>query len=135
MSSENESAAESERENELDQAPKEIAKRRSVFTGQDKQALNDALIRFTSCGRCSLFLAAYRLNYDDADLQTAVNNIDGGWLALPWDPNIRELIIKSYGCRIDVEGYHFESCCPECHTPFVFSEPDTGQPYTILFKM
>ena len=135
MSSENESAAESEREDQLDQAPKEIAKRRSVFTDRDKQALNDALIRFTSCGRCSLFIAAYRLNYDDADLQTAVNNIDGGWLTLPWDPDIRELIIKSYGCHIDVEGYHFESCCPECHTPFVYSEPNTGQPYTLRIKM
>ena len=135
MSSENESAAESEQENQLDQAPKEIAKRRSVFTGRDKQALDDALIRFTSCGRCSLFLAAYRLNYDDADLQTAVNNIDGGWLTLPWDLSIRELINKCYGCRIDVEGYHFESCCPECHTPFVYSEPDAGQTYTLRMKM
>lgn len=135
MSFENESATESEREDQPDQAPKEIVKRRSVFTGRDKQALNDALTRFTSCGRCSLFLAAYRLNYDDADLQTAVNNIDGGWLTLPWDPSIRELINKSYGCRVDVEGYHFESRCPECYVPFVYSEPDTGQPYTLRIKV
>ncbi len=135
MSSENESTAESEQENQLDQTPEEIIKRRIVFTGQDKQALNDALARFTSCGRCSLFLAAYRLNYDDLDMQTAVNKIDGGWLTLPWEPKLRELITKSYGCRIDVDGYHFESCCPECHTPFIYSEPDAGQPYTFRIKM
>ena len=135
MSSENESATESEQENGLDQAPKEIVKRRSVFTGRDKQVLNDALTRFTSCGLCSLFLAAYRLNYDDADLQSAVNNIGGGWLTLPWDPSIRDLINKTYGCRVDVEGYHFESCCPDCHLPFIYLEPDTGQPYTLQIKM
>ena len=135
MSSENESTAEPERENQLDQESKEIVKRRTVFTGRDKQALNDALTRFTSCGRCSLFLAAYRLNYDDAELQSAVNNIDGGWLTLPWDPSIRELINKTFGCRVDVEGYHFESCCPECHLPFIYSEPDSGQSYTLRIKM
>jgi hypothetical protein len=135
MSSENESSAESEQENQLDQAPKEIVKRRSVFTGRDKQALNDALTRFTSCSRCSLFLAAYRLNYDDVDLQTAVNSVDGGWLKLPWDPSIPELINKSYNCRVDIEGYHFESCCPECHVPFVYSEPDISQPFTFRIKM
>ena len=109
MLSENEPAAGSEQEIELDQAPEKIEKTRTVFTGREKKALNNALTRFTSCGRCSLFLAAYSLNHDDVELQTAVNNIDNGWLILPWDPSIRELISKSYGCRIDVEAYHFES--------------------------
>lgn len=135
MLSENELAAESEREIEPDQAPEIVVRRRTVFTGRKKKALNNALARFTSCGRCSLFLAAYRLNHDDAELQAAVNSIDNGWLILPWDPSIRELIKKSYGCRIDVEAYHFESWCPECHGPFVYSEGEIGQSYTLRVKM
>ena len=118
-----------------DEEPEESKKQRPVLTNQERQALNAALIRFSACGRCSMFLAAYRLHYDDSVLQTAVKNIEGGWLALPWDPAIRELINKSYGCRIDVESFHFESFCPECHGLFVYSEPDSGQPQRLLLKM
>lgn len=135
MSSENESVTESEQENAPEQAPQETVKKRSVLSDRDKKALNKSLTRFTSCGRCSLFLAAYRLNHDDADLLAAVNAVDGGWLTLPWDPSMRELINKSYGCPIDVEAYHFESWCPECHGSFVYSEPEAGQPYTLRIKM
>jgi len=135
MLTENELPAEAEQGNDPDQAPKEIIKSRTMFTGREKQALNNALTRFISCGRCSLFLASYRLNHDDAELQTAVNNIDDGWIILPWDLSMRALISKSYGCRIDVEAYHFESWCPDCHGPFVYSEPDNGQPYILRVKM
>ena len=135
MLSESEPANESEREDQLDQAPKEIVKQRFVLSGREKRALDEALTRFTSCGRCSLFLAAYRLNFDDRVMQTAVNNIAGGWLALPTDPTIPGLIKKCYGCRIDVEAYYFESCCPECRGPFVYSEPDKDQPYSLQVKM
>ncbi len=135
MLSESDPANESERENQLDQAPKEIVKRRTVLSNREKRALNEALIRFTSCGLCSLFLAAYRLNHDDSVMQTAVNNIVGGWLTLPSDLTSRGLINKCYGCRIDVEAYHFESCCPECHKLFVYLEPDTDQPNMLQIKM
>ena len=135
MLSESEMTAESEQENESDQGPEESKKQRPVLSSREKRALNDALTRFTCCGRCSLFLATYRLSHDDFVLQTAVNNIAGGWLALPWDPGMRGLINKSYGCRIDLESYHFESCCPECHGLFVYSEPDAGQPFSLRIKM
>jgi len=135
MLSENELTAESEQENETDQAPENINKQRPVLTSQEKRALNDALIRFTCCGRCSLFLASYRLSHDDSVMQTAVKNIEGGWLALPWGPGMRSLISKSYGCQIDVESYHFESCCPECRSLFVYSEPDSDETLSLRIKM
>ena len=141
MSSETEAVPNSVQENQAgqasqdDQVPQEDIKPRVELSNKDKQILKDAFTRFTSCGRCSLFLAAYRLNHDDAELLTAVNNIEGGWLLLPWDRNLRELINKSYGCRIDVEAYYFESCCPECHGAYVYAEPENGQPNVMRVKM
>jgi hypothetical protein len=97
--------------------------------------MSELLTRFTSCGRCSLFLAAYRLNHDDDVLDTASREIDKGWLALPWDQSVRKLINKSYGCRIDVESYHFESCCPECLGQFRYTKPEPDQPAYLLVKV
>lgn len=135
MLSEIESASESEQNSEPDEALQEEIKPRVEISGRDKQILKETLIRFTSCGRCSLFLAAYRLKHDDAEIVEAVNNIKGGWLALPWDRNVRELINKSYGCRIDVEAYYFESCCPECHGTFVYSDSENDQPNSLRLRM
>lgn len=97
--------------------------------------MSDLLTRFTSCGRCSLFLAAYRLNHGDDVFEIASRDIKDGWLALPWDQTVRELINKSYGCQIDIEFYHFESCCPECLGQFRYAEPDPDQPAYLLVKV
>lgn len=135
MSSENESVTATEQENVPEQPPQETVNKQTLLSDRDKKELNNALTRFTSCGRCSLFLASYRLSRDDADLLTAVRNLDGGWLILPWDPSLRELINKSYGCPIDVEAYHFESWCPECHGVFVYSEPEADKPQSLRIQM
>ncbi len=122
-------------EDELDQEAEEPKVPRVVLVGREKKALDEALVRFSCCGRCSLFLAAYRLRHDDLVLQTAVQTISGGWLTLPTDLSIRGLINKCYGCQVDVEAYHFESSCPECHEPFVYAETDADQPSTLRMKM
>ena len=97
--------------------------------------MSDLLTRFTSCGRCGLFLAAYRLSHEGDVLETASREVVDGWLPLPWDQAVRNLINKSYGCHIDVESYHFESCCPECMSQFRYSEPDPDQPAYLLVKV
>jgi hypothetical protein len=135
MSSEIESTPETEQESEPVQAQQDDVKPRVKISGQDKQILKETLTRFTSCGRCSLFLAAYRLNHDDVEMLAVVNDIEDGWLALPWDSHVRGLINKSYGWRIDMESFYFESCCPECHGTFVYSGPENGEPNTLRVKM
>ncbi len=95
----------------------------------------DVLTRFTSCGRCSLFLAAYRIATDDQEFETAVANSNEHWLALPWDQQLRKLIIKSYGCRLDTDVYFFESSCPECLGKFRYSDPEADEPALLLFKI
>ena len=134
MSPDNDTASALE-QSESAQESQEVVKPRVTISNQDKKILKESLIRFTSCGRCSLFLAAYRLNHDDAELLAAVNNINHGWLTLPWDQHIRKLIIKSFGCRIDVESYYFESCCPECHNPFTYAQPENSGDYIFRIKV
>ena len=126
MSEEDEFTLESTLELEGEEEPEKPVKPRVILSGKDAKFLNDALIRFTSCGRCSLFLAAYRLIHDDGELLAAVRFVENDWLSLPWDGDVRELLLKSYGVRIDVESYYFESCCPECKSPFIYSEEEDG---------
>lgn len=139
MLSEAETFPESTQEDPFDQdfedelVPQEERKPRVEIPAADQKFLQEKLSRFICCGRCSLFLAAYRLKHDDAELFAAVNRIENGWLTLPWDPGLRELINKSYGCRIDVEAYYFESCCPECHSAFVYAESAEDQ--TLQFRI
>jgi len=135
MFSENESGTVTKIESHPEPASKENTHQRNIRTNRQDKAMNDVLTRFTSCGRCSLFFAAYRLGHDDDVLEAAIDGLDSGWLPLPWDQNVRELIIKCYGCRIDVEAYYFESCCPECHGQFTYSEADPDKPATILIKI
>ena len=91
-------------------------------------------LRFASCGRCSLFLASYRLQHDPEFLK-AIDEIDAGWLTLPWNPDLRDLVQKSFGCAIDGQSYFFESTCPECQRSFSYAEPDPEQSAWFLIKM
>lgn len=139
MSEEDEPIAESvlnaEAEEATEDTPEEAVKPRVELSGSEKRILDETLIRFTSCGRCSQFLAAYRLKHDDAELLAAVKTIENDWLPLPWDSTVRELLVKSYGCRIDMEAYYFESCCPECQSPFIVSEAENDGPYSLMMRM
>ncbi len=76
------------------------------------------------CGRCGPFLASYERLESDIDLETAVANLDGKWLTLDWNPNIRELVYRSYGNRVDIGFYHMDSLCPACRRRFVFHADD-----------
>ena len=95
----------------------------------------NVLTRFTSCGRCSLFLAAYCLDKDDQVLESAIENSDGEWLPLPWDKATPPLIAISYGCRLDADVYFFEGSCPECLGKFRYAETESNEPTFLLFKI
>jgi hypothetical protein len=94
----------------------------------------DVHIRFTSCGRCSLFLTTYRLSHEEEFL-AAVEEIDADWLVLPWHPDMRELVNKSYGSPVDIESYYFEGTCPECRRPFSFVKPEPDLSAWFLAKL
>ena len=94
----------------------------------------DILLRFTSCGRCGLFLTTYRLAHDQEFLE-AIDEIEADWLILPWHPGMRELVNKSYGSPVDVQSFFLEGTCPECYRSFSYAEPDPDQPAWFLVKL
>ncbi len=75
---------------------------------------------FAACGRCSYFWAGYRVIFGEEALDTAVANSQSSWLDLEWNLEMPELVVKSYGVRLDITHYHYEGCCLECRRPFVY---------------
>ena len=78
---------------------------------------------FVACPRCSFFLAGYRLIHDD--FAEAVEKSQGNWLDLTWNSATRNLVQKSFGCRIDQDTFHFEGVCKECRRSFVYKASPT----------
>ncbi|MCB9420702.1 MAG: hypothetical protein H6667_12920 [Ardenticatenaceae bacterium] len=103
---------------------------------RDSPALRQIMTWFAACGRCSFFLAGYRLICDEEALETAVANRSKKWLVVPWSHALAELIHKTYGSRIDISCYHFEGQCVECHRRFTFqgSEKD-DEPATFRIEL
>jgi hypothetical protein len=97
-------------------------------------AQEDVLLRFTTCGRCSLFLTTYRLEHNQEFLE-ALDEIEADWLILPWNPDMREMVNKSYGSPLDVQSYFIEGTCPECYRSFSYAEPDPDEPAWFLVKL
>jgi hypothetical protein len=101
---------------------------------RNKYSESDLRLRFTSCGRCGFFIAAYRIDHNQEYL-AAIEEIEAGWLTLPWHPDMRELVNKSYGCPIDITAYFFEGSCPECRRTFSYAELNKNQPALFLIKI
>jgi hypothetical protein len=91
--------------------------------------------RFAVCGRCSFFVAGYKLLAGEEGLETAVNNTDGHWLRLAWQSKMGELVSRSFNVRLDIDYYHYESCCPECKRPFQFRAADGKELDEPLFQI
>lgn len=110
-------------------------RRRSAKSRRGKSYTRaEVLLRFHSCGRCGLFLSGYRLRHEPQFSQ-AIDDIEGDWLPLPWDADMRDLVNKSYGSRTDIETYYLEGTCPECKRPFAYAEPHPDQPAWFVVKM
>lgn len=121
----------------VSQRDKEVLRSISPPSGRTKRrhySEDDVLLRFTSCGRCGLFLTTYRLSYDQEFLE-AIEEIEADWLILPWHSDMRELVNKSYGSPVDIESYYLEGTCPECRRSYSFAEPDPDQPAWFLVKL
>jgi hypothetical protein len=93
--------------------------------GQTKVLVTNQVVTwFAACARCSFFLAAYQLEYGGDQINEAADNNDTGWLNLGWNQAVCKLLRKSYGGQLDVDCYHYEGVCPECHRQFVYHAAD-----------
>ena len=86
---------------------------------KEKSDLDLVVDDFVACGRCSFFLAGYRVLHGMEALKEAAEASDDEWLVLRWDMATKQLVQKSYGSRLDIEFYYFDGRCPECQRRFV----------------
>jgi hypothetical protein len=96
-----------------------------------KTDLETVMEEFVACGRCSFFLAGYRVLHGTEALEQAAQDSDDQWLTLKWDSETRRLVQSSYGSRLDIDFYYFDGRCPECQRRYVIGEevlePDVDQ--------
>ncbi len=78
---------------------------------------------FAACGRCSYLWAGYRVIVGEDGIETAVNTVASGWMRFNWNQEVRHLVHKTYGVRVDNDFYHYEGCCKECQRPYVYDQP------------
>ncbi|MCI0393907.1 MAG: hypothetical protein L0332_08880 [Chloroflexi bacterium] len=89
---------------------------------------------FAACPRCGFFLVGYRLIHDD--FPQAASQTEGGWLQLSFSSPVRRLLHKSYGGRADLDAYHYEGTCPDCHRLFAYHEAtEDGQPAVLRIQI
>lgn len=91
---------------------------------QNMAQYNLMVSHFAACGRCSYFLAGYRVIHGVENLETAVFNSKAGWLILSWNHDMRKLLTKSYGIELYADTYHFDGCCLECGRHYTFQAGD-----------
>lgn len=80
--------------------------------------MEQAMLNFAACGRCSYFWAGSQVLVGVERAATAVEQRHDGWITLPWNQAMSNLIHKSYGVLVDSDFFHYEGCCPECRRPF-----------------
>jgi hypothetical protein len=87
-------------------------------SGGDRRGRNPGVDKLTEeflpCGRCSFFLAGYRVLHGVDHVSAMAEKVKDGWLELRWDEEVRELVQQSYGGELDIELFHYDSRCPEC---------------------
>ena len=99
-------------------------------SSQGTLTLRQVAERFAACGRCSYFWAGYRVLCGEAGQETAVAESDSGWLDLDWHVQMPRLLYKSYGVRLDIEHFHYEGCCKECHRRFVYQAAESEDEFS-----
>ena len=89
--------------------------------------LERVLRNFVACDRCSFFLAGYRVIHGMDDLERAAREQSEQWLTLSWNGETRRLLQKSYGGRLDVDLYYYDSQCPVCRRRFTYKAAEEGE--------
>jgi len=94
--------------------------KKQMKTNRHGLTVKDVVRYFEPCGRCGYFLTGYRAAYGQDNFETAVAEEIGGWISLSWGIDMRELILRSYGSRVETRDLHFEGCCSECRRVFTY---------------
>ena len=90
---------------------------------------------FAACGRCSYFLAGYRVLHGVENLETAVEQSPTGKLDLSWNFDMRNLLTKSYGITFYIDHLHIEAVCPECGRQYGYSAGDDDKEDSFYIEM
>lgn len=102
----------------LPEKPKQ--KRKSNKPHKPSKQFTELVSHFSACGRCSYFLAGYRVIHGVENMETAVNRAKSGWLQLTWNYPMRDLLSKSFGVELNVDYFHYDGCCPECGRHYAY---------------
>ncbi|HRQ41708.1 MAG TPA: hypothetical protein PLD25_27625 [Chloroflexota bacterium] len=109
----------SEQQSETAARPSGKPKRQTKQKKVERSLMEQAMLNFAACGRCSYFWAGSQVLVGVEQATTAVEQRQDGWITLPWNQAMSNLIHKSYGVLMDSDFYHYEGCCPECRRLFV----------------
>jgi hypothetical protein len=90
---------------------------------------------FVACDRCSFFWAGYRILHGETGIEEAIRTSDGSWLEMVWDPPTRHLLQKSYGGRLDVELFYYDSQCPACQRRLVYGSGEEENDPPSFFRI
>lgn len=86
------------------------------------------LRQFVACGRCSSWLAGYRLLYGATAVEEAITHQQDGWLILQWDKQTRDLLHRIYDVQVEADTIYFDLSCEECQRRFRYQEQGDGVP-------
>ena len=85
---------------------------------------------FAACGRCSYFLAGYRVLVGTEGLETAVAEKKPNWLVLEWSHRMIDLVSRSYGIPLNFDNLSVTAICEECRRPFRLAHVGDDEPTT-----
>lgn len=109
------------------QRERRVRQRRPRKPGEKPLAKKEVVDFFAGCGRCSFFLAGYRLLFTEESFDDAVAEMEDGYLILDWDQDVRNLVHRSFGVRVDVDFYQYQGRCQECGRNFLMRTADSEE--------
>ncbi len=116
----------------------EDSKKHKIKSRKMSYPFNKMVANFAGCGRCSYFLAGYRVLHGELVLEKAVNRMKSNQLQLPWVDEMRKLIVNSFGIPFDIDFMRLNGRCPECGRPFTYkeslSQKNPNSTFTIQFN-
>ena len=97
----------------------------SKTTGRGFQLTPDGLLRhFLACRVCCYFLSGVQVLYGREVVDRMVREFDGTWMYVPLTREVRSLMQKTYGVRVDEGDFFVEHACEVCCRRFVIDLPE-----------
>ena len=121
---------------ETQQAPARVPKKKTRSGGSqaeewDWKRLNNA---FVACPRCGYFLTSYRVLFGIPHIEASLAESGAGRMPLTWNIQVRDLVYRSYGYRIDQAFDQFQLACSECRRVLIY-EPAESDETSAVFEI